>query len=1068
MHQRALFVVAAVASLHCACLASTGLRAPEGFEVTLYADDDLAHNIFSMTIDSHGRVVVAGPGYVKTLHDDDKDGRADRATLFSSVPKSGAHGMCFDGDDLVCTGDNRVMRLCDANADGKADGEPQEFTRLRHPEHGANGIIRGPDGWFYLICGNDAGVSKQHAMTASSPVANPQSGAVVRFTPDGKTSEVFAHGFRNPYDIAFDANGHLFTFEADGERDQHLPWYAPCRVFDIAQGMHHGWVLSGWKRSWNRPQSYFDNVERMIEVGRGSPTGVAVYQHTQFPDKYQGGLLFACWSLGKIYFAPLARSGSTYNAQHEVFVETTGDVGFAPVDIAVGPDGDLFIAIGGRGTRGSVFRVRYAGSATTKKVENKTIDQLTAVLRAPQPLASWSRAVWVPQAKRLDKQALRNVVVDPKRPVAERIRAIEILVELHNGLDNVIVSKIKSEQVLARIMWAKGRVKKQHAGLRSIARNNEGLASRFAWEAIQTIPVLRDKVSAWPARSSGPVDRRVFAARAVALARGTGPATTEQEEDKKDPTRPYALGMLGLADAKHFHAALDHFLESSSVTDRMRAVRLAQLCLNDIHAGPAKPEVHAGYLPNGKLELTETQRDRCRALAARFPSRDDELDRELARLLGMLRLKDNALLGRIARKWTAQSTVTDDVHYLIIMSLIDGDRSKDVTRRTAAALTNLHHKMTAGGMYPSRNWPRRVGEAFVELIRLDPALSQVMVACELFGHAEHLMFVAHLPAELHPIAVRKILVTNREAEDPWPLDLVSLIATLPPEESLPALRDQWEQPALRDAIARVLAKHGHHDDRARLIESLRSADTGVVERAAAALAKLEPSNEADELVEAISALRRHLSDKRQRSAREALAKLLRTWSGADVRVHEPKEQAHVVTAYQPWFEWFSKKYPRLAKKLSDRATSGDWSARIARIDVANGDATRGRIVFSKQQCAACHTGSSRLGPDLAGVGGRFAAEDLLRAIVQPDRDVSPTYQATMIETGAGKIYHGIIIYGSPDATLIQTSATQTLRIAGPEIVSIRKSRRSLMPAGLLDQASDRDVADLVAYLRTLK
>src|SRR5688572_19693165 len=70
-----------------------GLRAPAGFEVSLFAGDDLAHDIFSMTLDSEGRVVVAGRDYVKTLHDDDGDGRADRATLFSDKPASGAHGM---------------------------------------------------------------------------------------------------------------------------------------------------------------------------------------------------------------------------------------------------------------------------------------------------------------------------------------------------------------------------------------------------------------------------------------------------------------------------------------------------------------------------------------------------------------------------------------------------------------------------------------------------------------------------------------------------------------------------------------------------------------------------------------------------------------------------------------------------------------------------------------------------------------------------------------------------------------------------------------------------------------
>src|SRR4249919_279661 len=87
----------------------TGIQVPAGFEVSLYADDTLAHDIFSMTIDAKGRVVVAGLGYVKTLEDTDGNGVADRATLFSSVPASGAHGMFFDGPDLICTGDNSVM-----------------------------------------------------------------------------------------------------------------------------------------------------------------------------------------------------------------------------------------------------------------------------------------------------------------------------------------------------------------------------------------------------------------------------------------------------------------------------------------------------------------------------------------------------------------------------------------------------------------------------------------------------------------------------------------------------------------------------------------------------------------------------------------------------------------------------------------------------------------------------------------------------------------------------------------------------------------------------------------------
>src|SRR5437588_9715241 len=75
--------------------ADLGFKVPPGFEVSLYADDSLATDIFSLTIDAKGRVVVAGKGYVKILHDTKGKGKADRATTFSDLPRSGAHGMYF-------------------------------------------------------------------------------------------------------------------------------------------------------------------------------------------------------------------------------------------------------------------------------------------------------------------------------------------------------------------------------------------------------------------------------------------------------------------------------------------------------------------------------------------------------------------------------------------------------------------------------------------------------------------------------------------------------------------------------------------------------------------------------------------------------------------------------------------------------------------------------------------------------------------------------------------------------------------------------------------------------------
>ena len=90
-----------------------GLKVPEGFSVIRYADDALAHDIFSMTIDSRGRVVVSGPGYVKILEDRDGDGKADHAIDFADGPKTGAQGLYFYGRNLLCTGDEGLLHYKD-------------------------------------------------------------------------------------------------------------------------------------------------------------------------------------------------------------------------------------------------------------------------------------------------------------------------------------------------------------------------------------------------------------------------------------------------------------------------------------------------------------------------------------------------------------------------------------------------------------------------------------------------------------------------------------------------------------------------------------------------------------------------------------------------------------------------------------------------------------------------------------------------------------------------------------------------------------------------------------------
>src|SRR5437588_8329508 len=150
-----------------------GLRVPDGFEVTEFAGSDLANDIFCMTLDPKGRVVVSGRGYVRLLLDEKGDDHATKALDFAGAPKDGAMGLFWEGDDLYCMGDGGLRRWRDANGEGR--NKPPE---LLHPfktggEHEAHAIRRGPDGWLYVLCGNSTGIKKANATLPTSPIKEP-------------------------------------------------------------------------------------------------------------------------------------------------------------------------------------------------------------------------------------------------------------------------------------------------------------------------------------------------------------------------------------------------------------------------------------------------------------------------------------------------------------------------------------------------------------------------------------------------------------------------------------------------------------------------------------------------------------------------------------------------------------------------------------------------------------------------------------------------------------------------------------------------------------------------------
>ena len=150
---------------------------PEGFSVQRVADDSVVHDCFSMTIDGLGRPVVSGPGYIRTLVDDNQDGIYDRTFLWTSMTKQGAQGLWSEGRKLYFVSEGALWLTEDADGDLAADANPKRILELpTGGEHDVHAIRRGPDGFWYFIAGNFAKDLAKLQNDPLSPVGRSRSG----------------------------------------------------------------------------------------------------------------------------------------------------------------------------------------------------------------------------------------------------------------------------------------------------------------------------------------------------------------------------------------------------------------------------------------------------------------------------------------------------------------------------------------------------------------------------------------------------------------------------------------------------------------------------------------------------------------------------------------------------------------------------------------------------------------------------------------------------------------------------------------------------------------------------
>ncbi len=150
-----------------------------------------------------------------------------------------------------------MYRLTDSDGDARAD-KVEQILKFRGDmgEHGPHTLLLGPDGLIYIMLGNKTEPDRK--VDASSPYRNyyeadllspkyedprghavgikAPGGQVLRTDTEGSFLESYAGGMRNAYDMAFDRQGNLFTYDSDMEWDIGTPWYRPTRVFQLLSG----------------------------------------------------------------------------------------------------------------------------------------------------------------------------------------------------------------------------------------------------------------------------------------------------------------------------------------------------------------------------------------------------------------------------------------------------------------------------------------------------------------------------------------------------------------------------------------------------------------------------------------------------------------------------------------------------------------------------------------------------------------------------------------------------------------------------------------------------------------
>ncbi|NND99576.1 MAG: c-type cytochrome [Pirellulaceae bacterium] len=140
----------------------------------------------------------------------------------------------------------------------------------------------------------------------------------------------------------------------------------------------------------------------------------------------------------------------------------------------------------------------------------------------------------------------------------------------------------------------------------------------------------------------------------------------------------------------------------------------------------------------------------------------------------------------------------------------------------------------------------------------------------------------------------------------------------------------------------------------------------------------------------------------------------------------------------------------------------------------NGDVQQGQdrmFARGSQQCLQCHRvkgiGTS-IGPDLDGIGSKRTREQLLESIVEPSKLIDPKYAAHIVLDVNGAITIGLKISEDDQAVVLRSADGKIHRLRHGQIEARQDAKKSLMPDSLAEYMTADELADMLAFLKSLQ